>query len=241
MSSRFVVVAAVAVLLVVGACSGRDQDRLAVNHGVPALVVYRADGLAFGHPASWHPATFSAQEQDHSRPSGAATPLVFLSDQPMHAPCHATSDGRACGLPVDQLQPGGVLLEWSVTRYAPGRPPLLTPPTTSLGVSGRRVTQKVGTGGDCTGTEANTTTTAIIDRGDGAAYLLLACLRGSEADGNQAIVQAMISTVNVTAPASSTATTFPPCRVRPQTQPPGGPQRIDDSTPCIPPSSGSDP
>jgi hypothetical protein len=75
-----------------------DQELAAYrSHGYP--------GLSFRYPTSWAARQF--HDQSTIRPT-----FVNLSNQPMHDPCHPYRQGTRCGPTIDELEPGGVYLEW---------------------------------------------------------------------------------------------------------------------------------
>ena len=99
--------------------------------------------------------------------------------------------------------------------------------------------QVTGPGKECVGDGADGAIAAIVNMGSRVAGFN-ACMRDPDLKTIRAQVQAMLASVKVTGLPQETTTTYPPCHIRHQTQPSDLPV-IDDSRPCIPPSSGSDP
>jgi hypothetical protein len=119
---------AIAVLVLAG-CGGGSSPSPAPGPDT-SLRAYHSGhpwGLSFRRPASWKPQTFGAQ-------SSFSTPIVYLSNQPLHNPCVHNHLGPGhfsvhCGEALDRLRPGGVIVQWSEQGFAgwtidnaPGRP-----------------------------------------------------------------------------------------------------------------------
>lgn len=70
------------------------------------------DGVRFSVPAGWELLGSTAAA------SGGSRRLLYLATQPMHDDCTTTAYAQTCNLPIDQLEPGGVLLWWHTTACA---------------------------------------------------------------------------------------------------------------------------
>src|SRR5579872_685429 len=78
--------------------------------GCSLIKTFDRDGLRFHYPSCWTSAYYEEFAAFFS-------PIVDLSDQAMHKPCHQVPSDQpgtsvVCGEPVNQLQPGHVLVVW---------------------------------------------------------------------------------------------------------------------------------
>ncbi len=109
----------VGVLVAAGCTSGRptESSPLPPSSVAPAVLdaTYRTGPIHFRYPSDW----MTKQLSDSTTMS---EPMVALSSQTMSDPCTTTGNTTRCTyFPIDSLQPGGVVLEWSAQGF-PGRP-----------------------------------------------------------------------------------------------------------------------
>jgi hypothetical protein len=130
--------AIVALASVTSACGG-GSDAQAAPKDSP-LATYTGSGLSFSYPAAW-------TEYKPTLPTVFLhfNPLVYLSTQPVHAPCSTSGNTTSCGFPVDHLQPGGVLITWETN----GLLAMGLGPGTKLQVGGHPAVRQEKTGGEC--------------------------------------------------------------------------------------------
>lgn len=115
------VAALVVLVALTSGCGGGSDAQAAPRTHDPRLVQYSSSLLSFTHPAAWKAYPFRWAGGLHFQP------LVYLSTQAVHDPCSIQENTTSCGFPVDQLQPGGVLLTWNAS----------SPPATGLEVGSR--------------------------------------------------------------------------------------------------------
>lgn len=112
--------ALVALVAVASGCGGGTGAQAAAK-AEPKLVTYSNSLLSFSHPAAWKAYPFRWAGELHYRP------MVYLSTQPVQNPCSTRGNTTSCGFPVEQLEPGGVLVTWNASN----------PPAMSLGPGSR--------------------------------------------------------------------------------------------------------
>jgi hypothetical protein len=71
-----------------------------------------ADGVRFSIPDGWE------VRASTMKPVGDSRRLLYLATQPLRDDCSGSAGVQTCGLPIDQLLPGGVLLGWHTTTCA---------------------------------------------------------------------------------------------------------------------------
>jgi hypothetical protein len=152
-------------------CGGGSNAQAAPKDPAPALKTYTGSGLSFSYPAAWtayKPIVPTVALHFH--------PLVYLSTQPVHAPCTTKGNTTSCGFPLDHLQPGGVLVTWETN----GLPATDLGPGPQLQVDGHPAARQVKTGGECRRIGADETITVAIETTQlpSALTYLTACLRG---------------------------------------------------------------
>ena len=153
------------------ACGGGSDEQAAPKDPAPALETYTGSGLSFSHPVAWKAYT-------PVLPTVALhfNPLVYLSTQPVHAPCSTNGNTTTCGFPVDHLQPGGVLVTWETNGLlATGLGPGL-----KIQVDGHPAARRKKMGGECRTIGADETIDVAIETKPlpSALTYLTACLRG---------------------------------------------------------------
>ena len=153
------------------ACGGGSDAEAGPKDPPPALATYTGQGLSFSYPVAWTAYT-------PVLPTVALhfNPLVYLSTQPVHAPCSTQGNTTTCGFPIDHLQPGGVLVTWEMngllaTSLGPGP---------QIQVDGHPATRQKKLGGECRTVGADETIDVAIETKPlpSALTYLTACLRG---------------------------------------------------------------
>jgi hypothetical protein len=161
--------AIVTVASVTSACGGGSATQAAPMD--PPLAQYTGSGLSFSYPVAW-------KAYKPIRPTVALhfNPIVYLSTQPVHAPCSTKGNTTTCGFPVDHLQPGGVLITWETngllaTDLGPGP---------QIQVDGHPAARQEKTGGECRKIGADRTIDVAIETKmlPSALTYFTACLRG---------------------------------------------------------------
>jgi len=76
-----------------------------------AWATYRSDRIELQYPPGWSATNYTDDV------SNEGYSLVFVSDQPMHEPCHVSVNQKDCGNVIDRIRPGGVLVEWSAWAF----------------------------------------------------------------------------------------------------------------------------
>jgi hypothetical protein len=161
----------------------------------PRTLTYHA-GPAFLHLTFAYPGSWTARTTDEQ--SSFATYLVYLSSQPMVAPCKTTwSDGGFgvdCSLPVKRLEPGGVLAwwtewgwpDWSFDKNARGEP---------LTVAGRRAKVSVTMKPECRRIGGTVFMKTVVERPQAPDnwYEFDACIRRPGLSAAEAQVRALLA------------------------------------------------
>jgi hypothetical protein len=161
--------ALVALVAVTSGCGGGTYAQAAAKTD-PKLVTYSNSLLSFSHPATWKAYPFRWAGELHFRP------MVYLSTQPVQDPCSTKGNTTSCGFPVEQLEPGGVLVTWNAS----------TPPAMALGpgsrtrIDGREARRVDTAGGMCRSIGADRTIDVLIQTGPlpSTPTEFTACLRG---------------------------------------------------------------
>ena len=151
------------------ACGGGSDAQSAPKD--PPLTQYNGSGLSFSYPAAW-----TAYKPVLPTVALHFNPVVYLSTQPVHAPCSTEGNRTTCGLPVDQLHPGGVLITWETN----GLPAMGLGPGTQLQVGGHPAVRQEKTGGECRRIGADRTIDVAVATHSlpSALTYFTACLRG---------------------------------------------------------------
>lgn len=183
--------ALVALVSTTSACGGGGKAQAAPQDA--PLATYTGSGLSFSHPAAWKAYT-------PIQPTVAIhfDPLVYLSTQPVHAPCSTKGNTTTCGFPVDHLQPGGVLVTWERN----GLPALGLGPGTQTTVGGHPATRQEKTGGECSAIGADRTIDVAVATSTlpSALTYLTACLRGPGLAQAEKSVDALLASTTFTSP-----------------------------------------
>jgi hypothetical protein len=136
----------------------------------PPLAQWSGSGLSFSYPADW-----TASKPVLPAETLHFHPIVYLSTQPVHAPCTTTGNETDCGFPVDHLQPGGVLVEWSFPYVGPLP---VTPRGKPIQVGGNSAWRTDKAGGDCREIGADRTIEVDVKLAQSNFVALTACLSG---------------------------------------------------------------
>ena len=162
--------AILALASITSACGGGSDAAAGAKDPSPALATYTGSGLSFSYPVAW-------KAYAPVLPTVALhfNPLVYLSTQPVHAPCSTQGSTTSCDFPVDHLQPGGVLVTWETngllaTSLGPG---------TQTQVDGHPAARQRKIGGECRRIGADETIDVAIETKPlpSALTYVTACLR----------------------------------------------------------------
>jgi hypothetical protein len=168
---RFLVgAAALAALIGMTSGCGGAMDSQAAAKTDPKLVTYSNSLLSFSHPAAWKAYPFRWAGELHFRP------MVYLSTQPVQDPCSNKGSTTLCGFPVNELEPGGVLVTWN----ASGPPAMALRSGRQVRVDGHPARRVDTAGGMCRGIGADRTVDVLIQTSPLPSTLteFTACLRG---------------------------------------------------------------
>lgn len=181
---RLLTCAAALVLLAVltSGCGGGPARAAAKD---PPVVKYTGTFLSFTHPAAWKASSPQVQALHFN-------PLVYLSTQPVHAPCRTSGNETTCGFPLKQLKPGGVLVSW---LYNGGPPALTLGPGKRIQVGGHAASLRETAGGMCRQIGADRTIDVEIEMRPLPSALLefTACLRAPGLAQGEASVNALLA------------------------------------------------
>lgn len=155
---------------------------------------YSGKAIAFDYPAALY-------RHSYTKESSFSSSIVFLSTARMHNPCVVTKRANgtetSCGLPVDQLEPGGVLIEWSANGFPGVTVDGQGPGGTTI--AGRPATLHEEKPGDCEYLGADMTIYADVSR-DAAGdnwYEMRACLKGPNLDELRRQISSMLTSLEV--------------------------------------------
>lgn len=153
---------------------------------------FRDSFLVFRYPAVWKPAVVKITGTLHF------SPMLYLSSQPVHPPCHSQRSATVCGWPLERLRPGGALIVWE-NRGFPGWS-LRTTQGTSVRIGGRPAKQTVMQPGECAAIGADETIAIEIERpipDNWTAFT--ACLRGPGLAATEREVDAVLASTHFVA------------------------------------------
>ena len=191
LTQRRLLLCALAILAlasVTSACGGGSDAEAGPKDPVPALATYTGSGLSFSYPAAW-----KAYKPVLPTVALHFNPLVYLSTQPVHAPCSTKGSTTTCGFPIDHLQPGGVLVTWETngllaTSLGPGP---------QIQVDGHPAARQKKMGGECRRIGADETIDVAVETKPlpSALTYFTACLRGPGlAHAEESVDQLLAST-----------------------------------------------
>jgi hypothetical protein len=178
----------VAILLALAAATsgcGGGVDAQAAGKKDPPPVTYSNSTLSFRHPAAWKAYPFRWAGGLHFRP------MVYLSTQPVQDPCSTSGNTTACGFPVKQLEPGGVLVTWN----ASSPPALALDSGAEVRVGGRPARRVETAGGICRRIGADRTIDVLIATSPlpSTPTEFTACLRGPGLAQEEKSVDALLA------------------------------------------------
>jgi hypothetical protein len=181
--------AILALASVASACGGGSDVQAAPKD--PPLATYTGSGLSFSYPAAW-----TAAKPVLPTVGLHFNPLVYLSTQPVHAPCSTKGNTTSCGFPVDHLQPGGVLITWETN----GLLAMGLGPGTQLQVGGHPAARQEKTRGECRTIGADRTIDVAIATHTlpSALTYFTACLRGPGLAQAEQSVDALLASTTFT-------------------------------------------
>jgi hypothetical protein len=183
--------AIVALVSVTTACGGGGDAQAAPKD--PPLAQYKNSTLSFSYPASWTASKPTLPPEDlHFHP------IVFLSTQPVHAPCTTTGNETDCSLPLDQLQAGGVFAMWQPAEGPPVTP--AAPFHGTLRVGGHPAQRNETQGGECKSIGAERTISVEVESAPEDYIFFTACLRGPGLARAEKSVDALLASTKFTAP-----------------------------------------
>ncbi len=176
-----------------GAATDQSTPMAGSTEAVP-LATFASHGFSFRYPASWRTRTFGLS-------SSFSSPLVYLSNEPMHHPCvhHHFGHGETsvrCSRPLDRLGPGGVLVSWTENGSptwkfadAKGRPLMVGGDPAKLGTSLE----------GCPGLGAARGLDLVVKRTGAESnwYELRACMAGPDPAPNEEAVRALITSTRL--------------------------------------------
>jgi hypothetical protein len=183
------VVAIVALASAASACGGGSDAPTAPLE--PPLARYNGSGLSFTYPSAW-----TASTPVPPTVPVHFNPLVYLSTQPVHPPCSTKGNTTTCGFPVDDLQPGGVLVTWETN----GLPATQLGPGTQIEVGGQPAVRLETTGGECSRIGADRTIDVKVETHPlpSALTYFTACLRGPGLAQAEKSVDALLASTKFT-------------------------------------------
>lgn len=173
--------AVVALVCVTSACGGGNagaaQD--------PPLKKYSDQFVSFTYPSAWAASAPKGPTEMHFHP------LVYLSTQPVGAPCVAQGNETSCGWPIKSLDPGGVLALWQIPYQLPTPGGKVVHRGTEIQVGGHPAWEQDVVGGDCR--RIGATRTINVDMTKGLA--LTVCLREPGVAQAEKSVNALLASV----------------------------------------------
>jgi hypothetical protein len=194
LTQRRLLLCALAILAmasVTSACGGGNDANAAPKDPAPALKTYAGSGLSFSYPTAW-----TAYKPALPTVPLHFNPLVYLSTQPVHAPCSTRGDTTSCSFPVDHLQPGGVLITWETN----GLLAMGLGPGKQIQVGGHPAARLEKAGGECRKIGADRTIDVSIATHTlpSALTYFTACLRGPGLTQAENFVDALLASTKFT-------------------------------------------
>jgi hypothetical protein len=196
------------VILVAGCSSGGGKQSKVTASTIPKAPLTRAGrvvestrhfggkayGVSFDYPATWHEAPYT----DISGSLGS--PLVFLSNATLHAPCIHTSPrpgvtSITCGYPIKALARGQFLVTWSIYAHMGDGPQLAHPNTT---INGTPAEVRAGIPRGCGRIHGQEILIATLARDKFHYVEMVACARAPGLAATEALVRRMLRSVHVT-------------------------------------------
>jgi hypothetical protein len=141
--------AAIVVLVSVTSACGGSSDAGAAKD--PTLKNYSDQFVSFTYPSAWAASAPKGPTEMHF------DPLVYLSTQPVGAPCVTQGNETSCDWPIKSLDPGGVLALWQVPYSLPPIGGRVAHQGTQIEVGGHPAWIQNVAGGNCRRIGANRT------------------------------------------------------------------------------------
>lgn len=198
LTQRRLLLCALAILVfasVASACGG-GGDAATATPKDPPLAEFSGSGLSFSYPSVWTATKPSFPYQDlHFHP------IVFLSTQPVHAPCTTKGNETDCGIPIaiDTLQPGGVFAMWQPAEGPPLVSGELAPFKGTFQIDGHPAQRKETAGGECSEIGADRTISVEVERATQDYIFFTACLRKPGLAQAEKSVDALLASTKFTA------------------------------------------
>ena len=150
------------------------------------------DIMSFEYPSTWNAAKLEYF-------SSMSRLIVYLSTSPLSEPCESEGNAVTCGMPVDQLEPDGVLVSWFLYELpGPAPSPIPNPSAVAVEIGGRpaTVTQEVPSS-PCADIGGEQELYARIDvpNAPGNYVEMDACVRGPNFELTGAVIAAMLVSV----------------------------------------------
>lgn len=193
MNGRIALALALLALSAGAGCGGSSQERAHATPGPASFATFRNAFLEFRYPRAWQPLRFGSSGELHLHP------MLYLSTQPAHDPCHRTGPSITCGWPVDHLRPSGMVALWENRGY-PGWS-LSSRPGARLRIGGRPAREQTAHPGDCGTIGADETVSVQIARPVDANWTAFtACLRGPGLAGRESEIKALLASTRFLQP-----------------------------------------
>jgi hypothetical protein len=188
MNGRIALVLALFALSAGVGCGGSSHAPALTTTQSATLSTFQNGFLTFRYPQAWRTLRFTNPNELHF------SPLVYLSTQPGHDPCHQSGPAIVCDWPVDHLLPSGVIAKWE-NRGFPGWT-LASETGTRVSVGGRSAKEQTTRPGECRTIGADETVSVQIARPVQYNWTdFTACLRGPNlADQERAVSAVLAST-----------------------------------------------
>ena len=179
------VAAASATVALASACGGGSG---APGSDASSPATFTNSYLSFRYPTTWSTYPFKWSGELHFHP------MLYVSTQPVRNPCRTQSQTVVCGWPVDELDPGGILITLE-NRGAPGWS-LGDAAGKAFRVGGRPARRNVDRPGSCGAIGGEETVDVdVASPQPGNWTELLACLRGPRLGSNEHRVDALLRSV----------------------------------------------
>jgi hypothetical protein len=193
MNGRIALVLALFALFAVAGCGGSSHSSPPTTTQSTALSTFQNGFLKFRYPQAWRTLRFTNSGELHF------APMVYLSTQPGHDPCHQSGLAIVCAWPVDRLLPSGVIAKWE-NRGFPGWT-LATESGTRLRVGGRPAKEQTARPGECRTIGADETVSVQIARPAQYNWTdFTACLRGPNLPDQERQIKAVLASTRFLQP-----------------------------------------
>lgn len=141
-----------ALVLLVSVLSGCGGGSEAGATNDPAFKTYSDQLVSFTYPSTWAASAPKGPSEMHFHP------LVYLSTQPVGAPCVVKGNTTSCNeWPIKSLDPGGVIALWQLPYAPPTVGGKVVHQGTEIQVGGHPAWRQDVVGGNCRSIGANRT------------------------------------------------------------------------------------